>query len=79
VCSTLGAGEPVVVLGHSMGARIAMRMAADYPGEIRACILEDMVGQCRLTLQYQTHVESAWNKSLQTDIGWTDLNICFQF
>jgi len=36
-----------VVVGHSMGARVAMRMAADFPGEIRACILEDMDARAR--------------------------------
>jgi len=46
-CKTLGAGEAMVVLGHSMGARVAMRMAADYPGEIRACVLEDMDARVR--------------------------------
>lgn len=35
-------GAKVVICGHSMGGRVAMRMAADFPGEIRACVVEDM-------------------------------------
>lgn len=40
VIRTLDVG-PMVVLGHSMGARIAARLAAAYPDLVKRCILAD--------------------------------------
>mmetsp|Transcript_33200 Transcript_33200/g.66168 ORF Transcript_33200/g.66168 Transcript_33200/m.66168 type:complete len:317 (+) Transcript_33200:193-1143(+) len=36
------AGRRFVVVGHSMGGRIAMRLAADSPGLVAALVVEDM-------------------------------------
>jgi pimeloyl-ACP methyl ester carboxylesterase len=33
--------EPTVVFGHSLGGRIALKMAADYPSSTRAVVLGD--------------------------------------
>ena len=33
---------PFVIVGHSMGGRIAMRLAADHPDRIAALVIEDM-------------------------------------
>eukprot|EP00457_Paulinella_chromatophora_P006957 gb/GEZN01006977.1/.p1 GENE.gb/GEZN01006977.1/~~gb/GEZN01006977.1/.p1 ORF type:complete len:354 (+),score=42.13 gb/GEZN01006977.1/:26-1087(+) len=33
---------PYVVVGHSCGARVAMRFTADYPNKVSALVLEDM-------------------------------------
>lgn len=35
-------GEKFVLVGHSMGGRIAMRYAADYPQDLEAVVIEDM-------------------------------------
>lgn len=40
-------GKRIVFVGHSMGARVAMRYAADYPQDLSALILEDMDCQLR--------------------------------
>ena len=37
-----GARGPLVVVGHSMGGRIAMRVAADHPSDVAAIVVEDM-------------------------------------
>ena len=37
-----GARGPLVVVGHSMGGRIAMRVAADFPRDVAAIVVEDM-------------------------------------
>jgi pimeloyl-ACP methyl ester carboxylesterase len=37
-----GIMAPIVLVGHSMGGRVAMRLAADYPERIAALIIEDM-------------------------------------
>ena len=36
-----GVSPPFVVLGHSMGSRIAVRLAADHPEKVCALIVED--------------------------------------
>ena len=35
----VGAGEPVVVVGHSFGGRVAVCLAANYPDKVRALVL----------------------------------------
>lgn len=40
--SSQGAIKPFVIVGHSMGGRIAMSFAARYPELIRALVIEDM-------------------------------------
>lgn len=34
-------GEPAVIFGHSLGGRIATKIAAEYPGKVRAIVLGD--------------------------------------
>ena len=34
-------GEPVVIFGHSLGGRVATKIAAEYPMKVRAIILGD--------------------------------------
>jgi len=38
----LDTGARVVLVGHSMGGRVAMRYAADFPTDIAALVIEDM-------------------------------------
>lgn len=33
---------PIVIVGHSMGARVALRYAADFPDQVAAVVMEDM-------------------------------------
>jgi len=37
-----GVPEPFVLVGHSMGGRVAMRLAASYPATVAALVVEDM-------------------------------------
>jgi len=37
-----GRRERIVLVGHSMGGKIAMRYAADYPDDLAAVVIEDM-------------------------------------
>ena len=37
-----GARGPFVLVGHSMGGRVAMRLAADHPAAVAALVIEDM-------------------------------------
>ena len=39
---TLGLTEPVTVVGHSMGALVALRLAADHPGRVARLVLVGM-------------------------------------
>ncbi len=40
--ATSGIGEPMVVIGHSMGALHGWVFAAEYPERVRALVVEDM-------------------------------------
>jgi pimeloyl-ACP methyl ester carboxylesterase len=52
--SKLNIAFPVVLVGHSMGGRIAMRYAADYPEHIHTLVIEDI--DCRIhPLQPEQH------------------------
>ena len=35
----MAGGEPAVVVGHSFGGAVALRMALDYPGQVKALVL----------------------------------------
>lgn len=37
-----GVSQPFVLVGHSMGGRVVMRYAADYPEDIAALVIEDI-------------------------------------
>jgi pimeloyl-ACP methyl ester carboxylesterase len=37
-----GIQKPFVLVGHSMGGRVAMRYAADYGDDLAALVIEDM-------------------------------------
>lgn len=42
-----GKSPGLVLVGHSMGGRIAMRYAADFPEDVAAVVIEDMDCTCR--------------------------------
>ena len=49
-----GAGGPgIVLLGHSMGGRVAARYAADHPRDLAALVLADI--DCQLLKEGQVH------------------------
>ena len=33
---------PITLLGHSMGGRVALQYAADYPEDLKLLVIEDM-------------------------------------
>jgi pimeloyl-ACP methyl ester carboxylesterase len=41
---TTVADEPVVVIGHSFGGAVAIRLAHDFPGHVRALVLLNSIG-----------------------------------
>ena len=70
--------KPIVLLGHSMGGRVAMQYGADYPEDLAALIIEDMDVKPRTSKEFTDMKErrdfnrsfNSWNEVKSHLLNW---------